>query len=256
MLIADLNKQSLIASAIVAKATFKLAEGYGFVIVHEKATLNEFYCIYHGKAAGSPRKRWVYVESVPRNLSPQYFSDFGGYASHFAQTKKAEFIRCRIQNPRRLAILTKEKIKIKASINPLITMQIMWTMFDTAKGIYKQKPRPPFWLLVRQEERRDGNLPTPPAFPNIPAEEVHCYHDLCPSCGEEHLFAHYPDGKSICGSDLAYTKSNPALYYVRYHAGRFIFAFRKPGIATKMSNVFPVRPEPQETDPQGIKGGW
>ena len=218
MLITDRNKAAVILSPQLAKATFLKDSHFEIIIVHEKSTQNEFYWQYIARTRRTPRKSWRFAQTFARDLSPNFYRDFDSFVAHYVSTREAEYIASRVQNPRRLAQVTSNKT-LTPSVNPAVTLAVMWSMKDKANGIYKQAFNRAWWYEHLEKEKTWQELAS-----TIPADEVHVFYDECPTCGRLHNIAHYPDGKVIC-ADMADTHRNPALHYSHFEHKRFIFKF-------------------------------
>lgn len=206
-------------SAQVAKAVIQRADGvFVIIVVHVKSTQNEFYWTYQAKSKRSPRKSWKFLQHFPRDLSPNYHKDFDTFVVHYATTKESKIASRSIARPRELAVLATSK-QIPASINPAITTSTLMQIRQRVGEMNAQKA----WSK-RGFAALDGKNDD---LAKQPANEVHVYSDECPVCGLTHSVTHFPNGAIGCYG-LSQARTNPALEYQRYHAGRFILTYKNP----------------------------
>jgi len=240
MKIEDLNKQSVMKSKVLAKATFKRDDHFDIIAVHEQSTQLEYYWQYAAKSKRSPRKSWEFAKYFARDLSPLYWQDWSSFIAHYAESQKATLVYSRVSDPRGMAILfAKKETQLTPSINPSVSFPIMFKMRDTARGIYKQKYHESWW----DARRKDGTLDRYLDSTSIPADEVHVFPDDCEKCGKYHRFAHYPSGKNVC-ADLEETKKNPALQYSHFEHGRFILRFISSDYLSRTATTVSPAPKP------------
>jgi hypothetical protein len=234
MKIEEINKKKLIESRILAKATFMRGDGrFDIIAVHDLSTQSEYYIQYSARSKRSPRKSWKFIRAFARDLDPLHWQDFASFNAHFAETHKENLVSSRILVPRGMAVLVaKTETQLTPSINPAITMQVMWTMRDVARGIYKQK----FKGLWVNRIIAAGTLSNYVDRTDVPEGEVHVYQDDCPTCLKWHLIAHYPNGNIIC-ADLADSLRNPALEYGGFSHGRFTLRFKNPANLQRSSST-------------------
>jgi hypothetical protein len=99
------NKQTVLSSAIVAKAVVKREDGrINLIVVFQESTTHEFYWVFRAKSA---RKSWKYVSQHSRdfNSAVKPYRDFGSFVAHYARNNHAEVRTVRVQHVRRLAAL-------------------------------------------------------------------------------------------------------------------------------------------------------
>lgn len=100
------NKQVVIGSAILAKATVRRENGrINLIVVFQQSTRHEFYWVFQARSARSPRKSWKYVYHYGRDFNTDYkpFTDFQSFVAHYAKNNHAEVLTVRVLHVRRLA---------------------------------------------------------------------------------------------------------------------------------------------------------
>lgn len=103
----DRNRQTVISSAIVAKAAVKRNGRINLIVVFQNSTRHEFYWIFTAKSARSARKSWKFSGIYGRDLIADFkaYRDFGSFVSHFERINHAEVLTVRVLHARRLATL-------------------------------------------------------------------------------------------------------------------------------------------------------
>jgi len=102
------NKQTVLSSAIVAKAVVRKENGrINLIVVFQQSTRHEFYWVFQAKSARSARKSWKFVCAYGRdfNTAEKPYRDFGSFVDYYARTQHAEVRTVRLHQTRRLAAL-------------------------------------------------------------------------------------------------------------------------------------------------------
>lgn len=215
----DKNKQTVISSAIVAKAMLKVNGRTHIIVVFQKSTRHEFYWIFQAKSARSARRSWKYASHYGRDFNTDWkaYTDFGTFVAHYARIKHAEVLTVRLHHARRMAaLLAKTEYE---------SIHADWTPQDVSAGSFdlvgKRAAigRNRGFYFNRRNTANDVILQ--------PKNEVLVYEDFCQECGKRHAFAHYPDGKELCKMGFSEMKKHPGFDYAGYRpASGFRFTYR------------------------------
>lgn len=213
------NKQTVISSAIMAKATVKVNGRTHIIVVFQKSTRHEFYWIFQAKSARSARRSWKYANHYGRdfNLAYKPYTDFGSFVAHYAQIKHGEVQSVRLHQPRRVAALLAktEQESIHADWTPRDVSTQTFELVGKNSAIGRKRG---FYF----NSRNTANDVMPQS-----QNEVLVYEDNCEECGKRHSFAHYPDGKVLCKMGYTEMKKHPGFDYAGYRpASGFRFTYR------------------------------
>lgn len=210
MNVSEKNKQSVLASAIVAKATVRRENGRTeIIVVFQESTIYEFYWVFSARGPRSARKSWKYTCHYGRdfNLADKPYRDFGTFVAHYAGIKHAQVLNVRVLHARRMAsLLTKTAHG---------TIHADWTPQDksklTAANFQKvqKKADAAFSLGGLYAARRDRQYDDIPQDPN----SVLVYDDYCEECNTRHAFAHFPSGKRQCKLGYSEMRKHPGFDY-------------------------------------------
>ncbi|HAR45418.1 MAG TPA: hypothetical protein DCS05_04370 [Nitrospiraceae bacterium] len=102
----DQNRQDVVKSAIIAKATLQRQDGrIEFVIVFQNSTRQEFFWVLRAKKARSPRRAWKMVNYYNRDftMGQAPYNDFGSFVRYYAERNHAEVLNVQVFQARRLA---------------------------------------------------------------------------------------------------------------------------------------------------------
>lgn len=103
------NRQTVVGSKIVAKATLRLPNGsHEIVTVFAQSPRLEFYWVFKARSPRSGRRSWKYAGHYPRDVGfgdQAAYRDFGSFVQHYARTRGAEVLRLRLPHKRWLASL-------------------------------------------------------------------------------------------------------------------------------------------------------
>jgi hypothetical protein len=104
------NKQTVLSSAIVAKAVVKRDAPRGrinLIVVFQQSTRHEFYWVFQAKSARSARKSWKFICVYGRdfNTAEKPYRDFGTFTAHYARIQHAAVLTMRVRQARRLSAL-------------------------------------------------------------------------------------------------------------------------------------------------------
>jgi len=225
----DKNKQTVISSAILAKATVRRENGRIYlIVVFQHSTRHEFYWVFQAKSARSPRRSWRYVWHYGRdfNMGEKPYRDFGSFVDHYARINHAQVLAVRVHHTRRLAtVLTKtDHESIHADWTPQDLSKskaslVSYASFDNSRRSISPTNHKGFYF-----NQRNRNLDE---FSQSP-DEVLVYEDWCDECMSKHSYAHFADAtKNKCKLGFSAMKSNPGFEYRGFNNSTgFRFTYR------------------------------
>ena len=104
--ISEANTQTVISSAIVAKAAVRRENGrIDFIVVYQASTRHEFYWIYQVEKTDTPRRAWKQCSMQGRDGAATPARDFGSFVSDYARLHHAKVLFVRVFHARHMATL-------------------------------------------------------------------------------------------------------------------------------------------------------
>ncbi len=202
----ELNKQAVINSAVIAKATVKVDGRTHFIVVFQKSTRHEFYWIFQAKSARSARRSWKYANHYGRDFNMAYkpYTDFGSFVAHYAQIKHGEVQSVRLHQPRRMAtLLTKTEFEsIHSDWSPRDMSTQTFGLVSKRNAVGRKSG---FYANNRDRSQDNAQYQSD--------GEVFVFDDDCEECGKRHSFAHYPNGKKLCKMGYTEMQKHPGFDY-------------------------------------------
>jgi len=103
------NKQVLLASTLLAKATIRLKDGSVRILaVYGKSTRYEFWSHQtKAKTSRAPRKSWIRAQTFARDFNTDYkpYTDFKSFVAWYTARNSATLLGLHLYKARRLAAL-------------------------------------------------------------------------------------------------------------------------------------------------------
>ncbi len=205
------NKQTLISSAIVAKATVRRENGRTEqIVVFQESTRYEFYWIFISKGRRSHRRSWKYAGHYGRDIGmgsdARAYRDFGSFVEYYAKIKEAKVLTVCVHQPRRLASML-AKTNHESIHADWKAQGVIGTVDLVSSRAQAARSRGDFFF-----NRRDRSLDVPLQR----SDEVFVYEDYCEECNKRHAYAHFGTGVRQCRLDFTEMKKNPGYEYRGY----------------------------------------
>ncbi len=208
--ISNQNKQTVISSAIVAKATLRRESGRTEqIVVFQESTRHEFYWIFLCKGKRSHRRSWKYAGHFGRDINlgsdARAYRDFGSFVEYYARIKDAKVLTVCVHHARRLASLhTKTNHE---SIHSDWKASVMGSTDLVQARAQSARASGDFYF-----NRRDRSFDVPLQR----SDEVFVYEDYCEECNKRHAYAHFGSGLRQCKLNFTEMKKNPGYEYRGY----------------------------------------
>lgn len=210
--VSNQNKQAVISSAIVAKATIRRENGRTEqIVVFQESTRHEFYWIFLCKGKRSHRRSWKYAGHFGRDINlgsdARAYRDFGSFVEYYAGIKRAKVLTVCVHHTRRLAsLLTKTNHE---SIHSDWQARSVTLADVSMVHLRAQSARASGGFFFN---RRDRSLDNPLQR----SDEVFVYEDYCEDCNKRHSYAHFGNGVRQCKLNFTEMKKNPGYEYRGY----------------------------------------